>query len=165
MKARNREAEVPYRWCGKCVPPGLLLNFTPVGPTSLSTKEGASQAWAFIPPMRSHDRIHTSGLCWLWACQWWLKTTEVNFQLKDVKYLSQISSASNIRFRHLGYSSHFKSLFATFERHSLTHMQNRCTLDKTATQTKVTPKQRHKHTAATHLWTQKTKQIVMENQK
>lgn len=52
----------------------LLLNFTPVGPTWITTKEWATQTWTFISHMRSHDGHMMSStsmaFCWSWAFRW-----------------------------------------------------------------------------------------------
>ena len=47
---------------------------------------------------------------------------------------------------------------------TIQHTQNRCTVDKSATQTKATQKHSHKNIAATNLWL-KNKQVVVEKQK
>ena len=47
---------------------------------------------------------------------------------------------------------------------TIQHTQNRCVVDKSATETKATQKNSHKNTAATNLWL-KNKQIVVEKQK
>lgn len=151
MKARNRDAYVSYRWCGKCAPPGVASELHSSG-TNFSHNQRVSHS--DLSFYSSHE------VTWPHPHQWLLlvmsmsvttvKTTEVNFQLKDVKYLSQISSASNMRFRHLGYSFHFKSLFVNPSKARFYTLTKQMQLHKTATQATRTPKQRHNNTATTH---------------